>query len=109
MQEPLVAVEEVGETTEGSAEVEGEQEVSIEGITHNIPRTKLAQATLEDQSLETARTLAKANKEGYHESDGIVFRTRLDAFGTAREQICLLKPYRAKYLTLAPHSFWVTR
>ena len=103
--EPSVAVEEVGERVEGSADSEEDKGVSIEGITHDIPRTKLAQAMLEDPSLETARALATANKEGYHYSEGILFRTRLDSFGKAREQICLPQQYRAKCLKLAHNHF----
>ena len=103
--EPSVAVEVVGETVQGTADGEGNEGVSIEGITQNVPRPKLAQATLEDPSLETARTLATANKHGYHFSDGILFRTRLDQFGQAREQICLPQEYSSKCISLAHNHF----
>ena len=103
--EPSVAAEVVGETVEGSADGEGNEGVSIEGITQNVPRPKLAQATLEDTSLEAARTLAAANKDRYHFSDGILFRTRLDQFGQAREQIWLPQEYRSKCIALAHTHF----
>ena len=106
--EPLVAVQEVGERVEGNADSEGDKGVSIEGITHDIRRTKWAQAMLEDTSLETARALATANKEGYHYSESILFCTRLDSFGKAREQICLPQQYCAKHLTLA-QPFWTSK
>ena len=90
-----------GESGGGSAEQGDNVEMSNEGVTQNIPRTQLAQATLEDLSLETFRILAENVKEGYHFSDGILFHTRLDQFGQPREQICLPTKYRQKCLTLA--------
>ena len=101
----FVDVEEVGELVESSAEDEGIQGMSIQGITHCVPRNQLAQATLDDPSLEPVRILAAENKEGYHFTDGILFRTRLDQFGQAREQICLPKQYRSKCITLAHNHF----
>ena len=73
---PLVNAEEVGELVEGSAEDEGIQGMSIQGITHSVPRNQLAQATLDDPSLEPVRILAAENKEGYHFTDGILLQTR---------------------------------
>ena len=103
--ESLVVAEEEGERVEGSTEGEGEQGVTIEGITQEVPTTKLTQATQSDPSLSTARSLADKNTEGYHYSNGILFRTRLDPFGKAREQICLPQPYRLKCLKLAHNHF----
>ena len=65
----------------------------------------LAQATEADPTLATARSLAMSKLEGYHYLDGIVFRTRLDVFGDAREQICLPLPYRSKCLKMAHNNF----
>ena len=79
--------------------------MSFEGIAMEVPRPKLAQATEDDPTLATARSLATSKIEGYHFLNGIVFRTRLDSFGDAREQLCLPQPYRAKCLKLAHNHF----
>ena len=104
---PSVSVEAGGDQVGGSAEGEGEgeQTVLLEGITEEVPRPKLAQATTADPTLATTRSLAQTKSEGYHYKDGIVFRTRLDKFGDAREQICLPQPYREKCLRMAHNNF----
>ena len=89
----------------GSAEGEGEQTVLLEGITEEVPRPKLAQAMTADPTLATARSLAQTKSEGYHYKDGIVFRTTLDKFRDAKEQIFLPQPYREKCLRMAHNNF----
>ena len=65
-EKPSVDDEAEGKPLGGSAEEEGTQEVSIQGMTNNVPRTQLAQVTLEDETLEPLRKLAVAEKEGYY-------------------------------------------
>ena len=103
--QPSVSVAADGDQGDGSAEGEGEQGVLLEGITTEVPRPKLAQATEIDPTLATARSLAQSNSEGYHYQEGIVFHTRLDKFGDAREQLCLPQPYREKCLKMAHNHF----
>jgi len=102
--EASALVEVSGDSSEGSAG-DGEGQVTMEGIHNDIPKTQLAQATLDDESLRVARNLAKQRKVGYHESEGIVFRSRIDKFGSNREQICLPAQYRSKCLRLAHTHF----
>jgi len=90
----------------GGSAVEGEEgQISMERIHDDIPRTQLAQATLDDETLRVVRNLAKQQKEGYHETDGIVFRSRFDNFGSNRKQICLPTQYRSKCIGLAHTQF----
>ena len=103
--QPSVLVKEGGDQVGGSAVGEGEQGVSLEGITQEDLRPKLAQVTEADPTFATARSLAKSKLEGYHYLDRIVFRTRLDVFGDAREQICLPQLYIAKCLMMAHNNF----
>jgi len=95
-------VEASGDALGGSAE-SGESLISMEGIQGN--RAQLARATLDDETLSVARNLAKQSKEGYHEKEGIVFRSRIDKHGANTEQICLPLQYRDKCLTLAHTKF----
>ena len=100
-----VEVEAEGETSGGSAEAGVGDNVSIEGMKQNIPRTELALAIKEDKSLAQIYTLGERDKEGYHIVDGILFRTRLDVFGQTVEQICMPTSYRQHCLTLAHYNF----
>ena len=79
--------------------------MSFKGIAMEVPRPKLAQATEDDHTLATARSLTTSKMDGYHYLDGTVFRTRLDSFGDVCEQLCLPQPYRAKCLKLAHNHF----
>ena len=97
--------EEVSSQGEGSTVREGNEGVLMEGITNDIPRPKIAQETENDPTFATAKQLAKSIAEGYHSKQGLLFRTRLDNFGDAREHICLSKPYRSKCLKLSHDSF----
>ena len=101
---PSVLEEEGGDQVGGSAEGEGEQGVLLEGITSDIPRPKLVQATEVDPTLATARSLANTKSEGYHWQDGVLFRIRLDKLGDAREQLYLPQPYRERCLKMAHNN-----
>ena len=68
-------------------------------------RDKLAEATEADSTLATARALADQVTEGYHWTEGSLFRTRLDVLGDSIEQLCLLLPYRPRCLSLAHENF----
>ena len=105
VEQPSVLVEESGDQSSGSAAGEGEDVVLYEGITSEVPRPKLVLETESDSSLATARSLAESHTEGYHYKDGLVFRTRLDKLGDAREQMCLPQPYRSKCLKMAHDNF----
>ena len=43
--------------------------------------------------------------EGYHWTEGLLFRTRLDVMGDSIEQLCLPLPYRHRCLSLAHERF----
>ena len=92
-QKPLVLVEEVGESLGGSAELREKETLTVEGMKANIPQTELAQATKQDVTLLHLYKLAKLDKEGYHLTNDILFRSRLDPFGQTKEQLCLPKQY----------------
>ena len=104
-QKPLVLVEEVGESLGGSAELREKETLTVEGMKANIPQTELAQATKQDVTLSHLYKLAKLDKEGYHLTNDILFRSRLDPFGQTKEQLCLPKQYRQQCLTLAHNNF----
>ena len=65
----------------------------------------MAEATLADTTLATARTLADNQQEGYYWADGLVFSTRLDRLGDNLEQLCLPALYRDKCLRLSHENF----
>jgi len=45
------------------------------------PRAILAKATVDNETQSVIKAFAKQTREGYHEDNGIVFRSRLDMFG----------------------------
>ena len=100
-----VDVEEAGDREEGSGDSEVEGELSVESISSEEPRHKLAEATQADTTLATARALADKEQEGYYWADGLVFRTRLDRLGDNLEQLCLPAQYRNKCLRMSHESF----
>ena len=102
---PSVVAEAEGDLQGGSAEGEGDMGMLMDSMTQEEPRPMLVQAIEEDPSLATARALAKSQTEGYQVRDGIVFRTRLDKFGDARDQICLTKSYRTNCMKMAHDNF----
>ena len=73
-------VEAEGGTQGGSAD-KGEEELTFQSIVSREIRVKLALATKEDKILASARTLADEVSEGYHWTQGLLFRTRLDLLG----------------------------
>ena len=79
----LVLEEAVCDQEDGSAD-RGEvhdQELDVENIISDMPRVKLAEATKRDNTLNTARSLADIQSEGYYWQEGMLFRTRLDRLG----------------------------
>ena len=100
-----VLVEGDGVSLGGSADQQGTQDLTVEGISCSIPRTALAEATKGDDMLQNLYKLATLEKKGYYLKDGILYRTRLDDFGSPREQISLPVPYRQKCLILAHSNF----
>ena len=89
-----VEVEGKSVSLEGSAEDMGVENLTVEGMKACIPRTDLAEAIKDDKSLSHIYELGKLDKEGYHITNDILFRTRLDVFGQTVEQICLPTSYR---------------
>ena len=80
-------------------------ELMLQNITSQMPRTPLAQATADDPTLTTARSLANSLSEGYYWQEHLLFRTRLDRLGDATEQLCLPADYRPKCLKMAHEHF----
>ena len=68
----------------GRADI-GQQEINVQTIVSREPRTSLALATKEDDTLAMARALADSTSEGNHWNHVLVFRTRLDVLGDSLE------------------------
>ena len=103
--EILVKEEEAGSALGGSAEPEGSKELPATTIREGMPRNEMAQETNTDVSLKAIVKLAQLDREGYHISQGLVFRTRLDTFGKPVEQLCIPTSYRHKCLQAAHTGF----
>ena len=103
--EILVKEEEAGSALGGSAEPEGSKELPVATIREGMPRNEMAQETTTDVSLNAIVKLAQLDREGYHISQGLVFRTRLDMFGKPVEQLCVPTSYRQKCLQAAHTGF----
>ena len=115
--EPLVKDEELSEDVKGSADLVGEQveegnqgkavetqeepiDILSDVITDSPSRTKLVLATQQDKILKTIATLAKTEQEGYSESEGLMFRSRLNEHGEVVKQ-----DFRHHCLSLAHERF----
>ena len=98
--EPSVLEEAGGDLKGDSADSEGEQ-VTVASIVSNTPRVQLAEFTLADPTLARARALADKKSEGYEWEEGLVFRSRLDEWGSNYRQLCLPQRHRQKCLELA--------
>ena len=103
--EVLVDGEESSSALEGRAELEGIGELPVTEIREGMPRDDMARETETDVSLKAVVALAKSDREGYHMSQGLVFRTRLDMFGKPVEQLCVPASYRTKCLQAAHTGF----
>ena len=101
----LVTAEGDGESWGGRAETEGSEELHVSNIREGMPIEKMVSETDTDPSLTNVKKLALLDKEGYHMSDGLVFRTRLDTFGTPIEQLCVPSSFRQRCLRAAHSSF----
>ena len=71
---------------DGSAEESVGEELMLQSIIPDTPTTKIAEATIADHMLATARSLADSLTEGYYWQEQLLFITRLDEVGDAREQ-----------------------
>jgi len=74
-------------------------------ISDDVSGVKLAEATRNDSTLSTAKSLADTQSEGYYWQESLLLRTHLDRVGDTREQLCLLVEYRAKCLRTAHALF----
>ena len=99
----LVVDEAEGAPSEGSAVPEGEKDLDISSIRQVMSRSDLAEATKSDHSLEPLFKLGEADREGYHTSQGLLFRTQRDNFESTIEQLCIPSSHRQKCL-VATHS-----
>ena len=99
------SVEADDKEAECRAEEKVTQELMLQTIIPNTPTTKIAEATIADHTLATARSLADSLKEGYYWQGKLLFRTKLDELGDAREQLCLPVVYRNKCLKMAHEYF----
>ena len=88
---------------------EGLPELNVESMTSDEPRTTMAEATLTDTTLSTARALAGKQSEGYYWVEGLVFRTRLDRLGQQGTAVLACpvprQQYWGKCLTMANEHF----
>ena len=78
----LVTVEEDGDSLGGSADTEGSTVLPVQSIREGMSMEEVIAETDTDPSLTNIRKLATLDKEGYHTSSGLIFRTRLDTFGS---------------------------
>ena len=97
--------EAVGDSLGGRADIEGQVELPVQSIREGMPMEGMVTDTSTDPSLTTILKLASLDKDGYHMSNGLIFRTRLDTFGTPREQLCVPQKYRQQCLKAAHSSF----
>ena len=97
--------EEGGVALGGRAETEGNMELQVQAIREGMPVEEMATETRSDTSLKAIIKLAELDKDGYHLSKGLVFRTRLDTFGLPREQLCVPQSFRQQCLKAAHTSF----
>ena len=73
--------EAVGGALGGSANLEGSREFPVATIREGMPREEMAKETTTDVSFRAIRKLAEMDKEGFHLSQGLIWRTRMDSFG----------------------------
>ena len=91
-----------GGLREGRADTEGNKDnLILEGIREIGQQPLLAKETSSDPTLEHIRTLAKLQKEGYHERNGLMYRTRLGRTGEPIDQICVPQAFRKRCLQMA--------
>ena len=102
---PSVSEEAEGDAQGGSADTGEIDTITIDSIISDTPRTKLAQLTVTDPTLKTARALADKQAEGYHWEESLLFRSRLDEWGVNVKQLCLPQQYRSQCLTLSHEKF----
>ena len=103
--EGLVKDEKDGASLGGSAEPDELKELDVSAIRAGMSRETLAEDTRSDSSLEPLLKLGDMDKEGYHVSQGLLFRTRRDSFGSTIEQLCVPLSHRQKCLVAAHSSF----
>ena len=101
----LVKEEADGAPLGGSADSEGTKELDVSAIRQGMSRSVLAEDTRSDSSLEPLLKLGIMDKEGYHVSQGLLFRTRRDIFDGRVEQLCVPSSHRRKCLIAAHTSF----
>ena len=95
-----------GVLTGGSAVTEGEQASLVtEGIQTLRSEPLLADQTRTDPTLVHIRSLAEAEREGYHLRNGIIYRTRLNRHGELVQQICVPLSFRKKCLDMVHGKF----
>ena len=89
--------------SEGSAE--DEVELPVKSIREGMPRQAIAEQSVTDESLQAVRNLVELQKEGFHMSQGLIWRTRLDDFGKPTEQLCVPTGFRERCLKAAHECF----
>ena len=104
-EQSLVIAEEEGESSGGSAETEGLTVLPVTSIREGMPMDKMVAETVTDLSLAYIKKLATLDKEGYHLSNGLIFRTCLDTFGNPQEQLCVPQSFRQQCLKAAHSGF----
>ena len=103
--EVLEQVEDSGVTLEGSAESEGTLDIPVDKIRERMSLAEMIDETKSDSTLATIVKLAELERDGYHMSQGLAFRTRLDTFGQPVEQLCVPTSFRKQCLEAAHTSF----
>ena len=105
---------EVGEGSSDDVEVEGVMEDGADQVRNPTlttcgeavkDRQQLADDTLADNSLTTARRLADAEAEGYEWNDGLLYKCYIDPGGTEVKRLCLPVTVRPRCITLTHDQF----
>ena len=103
--EVLEQVEDSGVTLEGSAESEGTLDIPVDKIRERMSLAEMIDETKSDSTLATIVKLAELERDCYHMSQGLAFRTRLDTLGQPVEQLCVPTSFRKQCLEAAHTSF----
>ena len=99
----LEMVEAEVKNSEGSAG--DDVELPVASIREGMPRKEMADQTAKDDTLQAIRKLAELEKEGFHMSQGLIWRTTMDTFGKPTQQLCVPAGFRHKCLTAAHGNF----
>ena len=101
----LAQDEDDGGSSGGGADTEGTMVIPVSKIRERMSLAAMVEETKTDTTLATIVKLADLERDGYHMSQGLAFRTRLDTFGLPVQQLCVPTSFRKQCLQAAHSSF----